>query len=267
MTDTGKDAISRLKQLKIPRFDENEAYQQFLSRASRSTLRGRKSRSARATVVFATIIGLILSLAVLRPALKHPGARLVTSATTTSVSSASTPTTTAKGGGGASVGPTPDGASTTASVIHRDASNSGVTPPPPSTTQPGCPPVQSPDQAPPGSIPGCPYQPPSRDVPPNQAGGVPQGPQYDTACPYIQSVAPQQGPASGGTDVTITGGNFNKVKAVLFGALRATQFTIQSPTELSAVTPPDREETVAVTLQANQCGAGGYSERSTFTYT
>jgi hypothetical protein len=53
----------------------------------------------------------------------------------------------------------------------------------------------------------------------------------------ITSVAPNTGPAAGGTTVTITGTNFLPGATVSFGGTAATSVTFVSQTQLSAVTP------------------------------
>jgi hypothetical protein len=56
--------------------------------------------------------------------------------------------------------------------------------------------------------------------------------------PLVTGVPPGKGPAAGGTPVTITGANFNDVSAVRFGATSAASFTVNSSTEIKAVSPP-----------------------------
>ena len=55
--------------------------------------------------------------------------------------------------------------------------------------------------------------------------------------PGVGGVAPGQGPAAGGTQVTITGTDFTGATGVDFGGHPATSFTIVSPTEIIAVSP------------------------------
>ena len=58
------------------------------------------------------------------------------------------------------------------------------------------------------------------------------------ADPTVTGVAPNTGPASGGTQVTVTGTGFTSPATVLFGNLDATDVVVQSPTELTADAPP-----------------------------
>jgi hypothetical protein len=57
------------------------------------------------------------------------------------------------------------------------------------------------------------------------------------SAPYVASVAPAGGPASGGTAVTITGSNLATATAVAFGATPATSFTVNANTTVTAVSP------------------------------
>jgi hypothetical protein len=56
--------------------------------------------------------------------------------------------------------------------------------------------------------------------------------------PWVESVTPNQGPLAGGTAVTITGTDFTDVTDVTFGDNSALEFTVESPTEISATSPP-----------------------------
>ncbi len=55
--------------------------------------------------------------------------------------------------------------------------------------------------------------------------------------PTVTSVTPATGPTTGGTMVTITGSGFGDATKVAFGPLLATNFTVVSGTEITAVTP------------------------------
>jgi hypothetical protein len=55
--------------------------------------------------------------------------------------------------------------------------------------------------------------------------------------PTIGAVAPSQGPAAGGTQVVITGTGLGGATAVAFGGTAAASFTIDSATQITAVTP------------------------------
>ena len=66
------------------------------------------------------------------------------------------------------------------------------------------------------------------------------------ASPLITALAPQRGPISGGTSVVITGTSFSSVTAVTFDGVPATSFAINSPTQITAVSPPHSVGTVPV---------------------
>jgi hypothetical protein len=87
-----------------------------------------------------------------------------------------------------------------------------------------------------------------------------------TPRPRVNTVAPNHGPVSGGTTVVITGSNFTGATAVDFGyQAPAASFTVDSPTQITAVTPAVstfRFVSVAVTTPA---GASVYNG-STFTF-
>ena len=55
--------------------------------------------------------------------------------------------------------------------------------------------------------------------------------------PAITGLAPTSGPAAGGTSVIITGTNFTGATAVTFGGTLATSFTVNSATQITAVSP------------------------------
>ncbi len=56
--------------------------------------------------------------------------------------------------------------------------------------------------------------------------------------PAISSIAPDFGPVSGGTTVTITGTDLASTSAVKFGTIPATSFKAESETQITAVAPP-----------------------------
>ncbi|MFF4485945.1 IPT/TIG domain-containing protein [Streptomyces sp. NPDC001544] len=82
------------------------------------------------------------------------------------------------------------------------------------------------------------------------------------AAPVVSSVSPTQGPASGGTTVTVTGSGFTGATAVRFGAASATSFTVVSSTQITAVSPPGNGP-VNVTVTTSQ---GTSSQSVLFTY-
>jgi hypothetical protein len=56
--------------------------------------------------------------------------------------------------------------------------------------------------------------------------------------PFITGLNPNSGPATGGTSVIITGRHFTGATAVMFGANPATSFTVDSDTQITAISPP-----------------------------
>ena len=67
------------------------------------------------------------------------------------------------------------------------------------------------------------------------------------AAPTVTGISPSEGPASGGTSVTITGSNFASGATVDFGTNTATNVTVNSSTSLTA-TAPAGSGTVDVTV-------------------
>ena len=78
--------------------------------------------------------------------------------------------------------------------------------------------------------------------------------------PVISSISPVQGPAAGGTAVTITGTGFTGVTAVLFGAVSA-PFTVVNSTKITT-TAPAGSGSVTVTVTA----PGATSNGVTYSY-
>ncbi|POX54096.1 IPT/TIG domain-containing protein [Streptomyces sp. Ru72] len=68
------------------------------------------------------------------------------------------------------------------------------------------------------------------------------------AAPSVSSLAPGQGPTSGGTSVTLTGTGFTGAGAVRFDATPAASFAVFSATRIIAVTPVHPAGAAAVTV-------------------
>jgi hypothetical protein len=66
--------------------------------------------------------------------------------------------------------------------------------------------------------------------------------------PTISLLSPSQGPAAGGTSVTITGTDFTGATAVDFGTAPAAHFTVDSDTQITAVSPPHAAGKVDVSV-------------------
>ncbi len=87
-----------------------------------------------------------------------------------------------------------------------------------------------------------------------------------TPSPLVSGISPSTGPAAGGTPVIITGLNFTGATAVTFGGTAASSFTINSPTQITAIAPAATAGAVDVQVTTS----GGTSDTSTsdrFTYT
>lgn len=78
-------------------------------------------------------------------------------------------------------------------------------------------------------------------------------------------VAPSKGPAAGGTEIKITGENFNGTPKLLFGTAEAKNVKVVSKTELTATTPAGTKgKKVDISLQAT--GAPSSTLVEAFTY-
>ncbi|GAA3048724.1 hypothetical protein GCM10010464_11220 [Pseudonocardia yunnanensis] len=80
--------------------------------------------------------------------------------------------------------------------------------------------------------------------------------------PVITGLSPDQGPASGGTVVTITGTGFAGATSVTFGGTLATAFTVDSDTQITATAPAHAPGTADVVVTA----PGGTSTGSPYAY-
>lgn len=75
--------------------------------------------------------------------------------------------------------------------------------------------------------------------------------------PVVSAIAPDAGLQAGGTIVSITGSELAAVTGVLFGSAPATRFTVVSPTEITAESPPGTG-----TVQVTVSDSGGTSATS-----
>lgn len=80
--------------------------------------------------------------------------------------------------------------------------------------------------------------------------------------PTISTINPSQGPTTGGTTVTLTGTGMTGSTAVRFGSTNATSFTVNSATQITAVSPPRAAGAAAVIV----VHPTGNSNSVTFTY-
>jgi len=83
--------------------------------------------------------------------------------------------------------------------------------------------------------------------------------------PTVAQIAPNSGPTTGGTSVTISGANFTSNATVTFGSTAAASTTVTSSTSIVAVTPPSAT-TGAVPIVVRN-GDGQSVSFSSFTYT
>ncbi len=83
--------------------------------------------------------------------------------------------------------------------------------------------------------------------------------------PAVTAVSPSQGPAAGGTAVTITGSGLTGATAVHFGAATATSFTVNSDTSITATAPAGAAGTVDVTV-TTAAGTTATTAADQFTY-
>jgi hypothetical protein len=83
------------------------------------------------------------------------------------------------------------------------------------------------------------------------------------AVPGFTTIAPNAGPVAGGTSVVITGTDFTGASVVSFGANPATSFTVDSDTQITAVTPAGTAGAVDVSI-TTPVGTG--TDANAFTY-
>jgi len=88
---------------------------------------------------------------------------------------------------------------------------------------------------------------------------------YTYLAPIISGVAPNQGPVSGGTSVTISGSNFSAITDVQFNYISATSFTIVDSNTITAVTPGTGNTTALVSVSIDTT-SNSYNFANQFTY-
>ena len=70
-----------------------------------------------------------------------------------------------------------------------------------------------------------------------------------TPTPIITKISPATGPTTGGTTIIITGKNFTSATNVFFNNTPATHFTVNSPTQITAIAPASpKKQTVDITI-------------------
>lgn len=83
--------------------------------------------------------------------------------------------------------------------------------------------------------------------------------------PVVAGVNPLRGPTAGGTSVRIIGSGFTGVRAVKFGTTPATSFTVDSPKQITAVSPPGAAGAVDITVRTS-VGTSPTAAVGRFTY-
>ena len=83
--------------------------------------------------------------------------------------------------------------------------------------------------------------------------------------PRVLSISTADGPATGGTSVTITGTGFTNATSVSFGATPAATFTITNDNSIAATAPAESAGTVDVTV-ASASGSSTTSAADQFTF-
>ncbi|MCA1819904.1 MAG: IPT/TIG domain-containing protein, partial [Halobacteriales archaeon] len=173
-----------------------------------------------------------------------------------STTSSSPPPSTTSSSPPSSTTPPPPPPSTTSSSAPPSTTSSS---PPPSTTSSSAPPSATSSSPAPTSTSASPTTsaapPPSRtsSSPASPPGGTTRAPQLPATQPApgpsIRLISPVQGPQSGGTEVTIHGGNLDAVTGVAFGGV-ASVFAVQGSDALTAVAPAGEVAgTVALTVK------------------
>ena len=91
------------------------------------------------------------------------------------------------------------------------------------------------------------------DVSVTAVGGINSNTANDnfTYVPVVSAVGPTTGPAGGGTSVTITGSGFTSATGVKFGTTTTAGYTVNSDTQITAVSPAGSAGTVDITVTAS----------------
>ena len=87
-----------------------------------------------------------------------------------------------------------------------------------------------------------------------------------TTPPVISGVTPNQGPATGGNTVTVTGSHLAAARAVRFGGVAATVLTVTSDTSLSATAPAGPPGAVVDITVTNPAGTSATGITDHYTY-
>jgi hypothetical protein len=85
--------------------------------------------------------------------------------------------------------------------------------------------------------------------------------------PTVTGLSPSSGSTAGGTSVVITGTNFTNVTAVTFGGNPAANFTVDSPTQITAVDPAAASAGSVDVVITTSSSASALAPSDQFTYT
>ena len=89
---------------------------------------------------------------------------------------------------------------------------------------------------------------------------------YSASLPSVTEVSPSSGPGGGGTTVVITGTLFTGATDVKFGTVSAASFTVDSATQITAVSPAHAGGTIDITVTTSS-GTSSTSSADHFTFT
>ena len=90
--------------------------------------------------------------------------------------------------------------------------------------------------------------------------------EFTLSPPTVTGVSPATGSTSGGTSVTVQGSNFAQGASVDFGAIAASSVVVVSPTELTAVSPPDATVGPVNVTVTTADGTSAITSADQFTY-
>ena len=85
------------------------------------------------------------------------------------------------------------------------------------------------------------------------------------AAPSVSAVSPVAGPLGGASTVVITGTGFSGAIGVSFGSVSASAYTVDSPTQVTATSPPEAAGTVDITV-TTPVGTSATSAADQFAY-
>ena len=89
---------------------------------------------------------------------------------------------------------------------------------------------------------------------------------YSYGAPTITKLEPNGGSAAGSTSVTITGTGFTGVTFVMFGNVAAKSFTVMSPTQILAVSPPGTTGSIVDVMVNTPAGNSVTGTATKYTY-